>query len=287
MTDRMKEVASMVSVIGEEKTSKRLNINIETIHRYMRALREKKSAKILVFDIEIAPNVGYFWHPWQTNIAPVQIIRPWYCLSWSAKWLFDNEIMNDVITPKETKRQKDKRIVKSLWKLFDESDVLIAHHGDKFDIPRMNTKFLLYKLGLPSPYQSVDTKKIASKRFAFNHNKLDSLAEELGIGKKIKTDFDLWKSCDNGDATALANMLEYNDHDTLLLEEVYLKLRPWATSHPNMNNFTDEDVCHACGSTNLKKKGHYTTTVNRYTTYICECGAFTKKIRKNLSGLAR
>ena len=289
VTDKMREVAEASKHWDIAKVASQFSLPAETITRYIRAVKEiRHNAKILVFDIETQANVGYFWQPYKTSIFLAQMIRPWYVISWSAKWLHDNEVMSDVLKPAEAKKQNDKRICTSLWKLFDEADVLIAHYGDKFDIPKMNTRFLLQGLGIPSPYQSIDTKHAASKRFAFTYNKLDALGEALGIGQKIETDFKLWKDCDNGDAGALDLISEYNDQDVLLLEEIYLALRPWIPSHPNMNNYSDTDVCNICGSSELTPKGHYATLVNKYTTYVCgHCGGFTKRVRKNLSGLAR
>ena len=290
MQNRVREIAELVSILGEKLTADRLGISTETVSRRMREYRAegRPTAKMLNFDIEIAPSVAYFFNPWQTNLMPDMIIRPWYVLSWSAKWLFDCDMINATITPEETKTQDDRRIVKQLWDLFDEADILIAHHGDRFDIPKMNTRFLLHDLGIPSPYQSIDTRKIAARKFGFNHNKLDALGEEFGLGRKIKTDFNLWVRCDNGEQKALTEMQTYNDQDVYLLEEVYLKLRPWMNSHPNMNNYNDDKVCSHCGSYDLTFKGHYTTVVNRYATEVCgNCGAFTKKIGSNYSGLAR
>lgn len=285
---RLEEIATTVNILGIQGAADRFGLTTDTINRYMRGVRAKKSAKVLVFDIETQANVGYFWQPYKTSIFLEMLIRPWYVISWSAKWLNDSKMMNDVLTPFEAKRQKDKRVCKSLWKLFDEADIIIAHYGNKFDIPKMNTRFLKHKLGVPSPYQSIDTKHAASKRFAFTYNKLDALGEELGIGQKSDTGgFSLWRDCDHGVPEALKKMSKYNDQDVLLLEEIYLALRPWIASHPNMNNFTDKDVCNACGNENLVSKGTYRTLVNNYKTYICECGAFTKQVKDNLSGLAR
>ncbi len=249
--------------------------------------RTLNTAKVLLFDIETLPNKGYFWNVWQQNIPHTFITEPWHCLTWAAKWLYDNEIMSDALTPKEAKKHDDKRIVKGLWRLFDGADILIAHYGDGFDIPRMNTRFIIHKLNPPSPYRSIDTKKIASQRFAFNHNKLDALAREFGIGHKIKTDFDLWDDCYGGDKKALDKMLKYNKKDVILLEDVYLIMRPWAKSHPNMNLWQSEDGCHACGSLKIHPKGYYTTNVNKYRTYQCVCGAYSREARHIKTGIAR
>ncbi len=57
---------------------------------------------------------------------------------------------------------------------------------------------------------------------------------------------------------------------------MYLELRPWIRSHPNMNIYAEatEPGCPNCGSFNIIDGGHYVTPANRYTAYRCNnCGA--------------
>jgi len=95
----------------------------------------------------------------------------------------------------------------------------------------------------------------------------------------------LWKSCLNGDKEALDKMREYNINDVLILEENYLRVRPWIKNHPNIGLFVDNNklTCANCGSTNLvKANSNYTTTVNSYETYRCKnCGAIAGRLRKS------
>lgn len=90
---------------------------------------DSKRPKILIFDIETAPMRAYVWGRWKQNIHLEQTISEWFALSWSAKWLNNPNIMSDVLTPAEVLIEDDKRIVKSMWKLFNEADILIAHNG--------------------------------------------------------------------------------------------------------------------------------------------------------------
>lgn len=239
----------------------------------------KNAPKVLIFDTENAPNLASVFQVWQQNIYPAQLIADWYMLSWSAKWMNDNQMMSDVLTPRESRNEDDSRLMRGLWNLMDEADVVIAHNAVKFDIPVVNTRFLLNNMTPPSPYQVIDTLKIARREFNFTHNKLDFLADRLGIPhKKLETEHKLWLDCRNGDKKALKYMLEYNEMDVVVLEEIYYKFRPYIKSHPNFNLFMDTDgVCSTCGSENLKKKGSYNTTVNRYDNYVCrDCGSYTR-----------
>lgn len=240
----------------------------------------KSPAKILIVDIETAPNKGYVWGFWQQNMYLDQVISTWFMLTWSAKWLGEPDVMSDKLTPKEVSKEKDKRIVKSLWALLDEADIVIAHNGNKFDIPKMNSRFVVNGMYPPSPYKQIDTLQIARSQFSFPSNKLQGLAELFGYEGKFDTDFELWARCMDGEQEALDYMSEYNDQDVLVLEKVYLKLRPYAKGHPNLDLYVDSDkaTCPHCGSSKINKiegKYFYTQAV-RYDVYRCECGAISR-----------
>lgn len=243
--------------------------------------------KVLVWDIETSPLQAYVFQKsiWKANISADQIISEWFMLCWSAKWLFDDTIMSDRITGKEAVKEDDSRVVKSLWRLLDEADIVIAHNGDSFDVPNMNTRFLVTGLPPTSPYQTIDTKTIAQKQFGFTHNSLNGLANALGLTPKLDTNFEMWKKCVAGDEAALEDMRVYNKGDVETLEEVYLVLRPWIKSHPNLGLYveTDEPICPNCGSKNITwtNKFYYTQT-GKYHTFRCECGAFGRARKTSL-----
>lgn len=256
-------------------------------------------AKILIVDIETSPIRAYTWGLWQQNIYLDQIISNWFMLTWSAKWLGQEEIMSAKLTPGEVILEDDRRIVVRLWKLLDECDILVAHNGNSFDIPKMNSRFLVHGLNPPSPYKQVDTKVIAKNQFGFSSNKLQALAEIFGYEGKFDTDFDLWAGCMQGDPESLAYMEEYNKQDVLVLENVYLKLRKYAKGHPNLDLYVDQEeaTCPHCGSKHLhlmEDKYFYTQAV-RYNTFRCEdCGAVSRskvgvkyQFKKQISAIPR
>ena len=237
-----------------------------------------KLPKILIIDIETAPLRAYVWSRWKQNVYLDQTISEWFMLTWSAKWLFSDKVISARLTSEEALKENDKRITKELWELVNEADILVAHNGNSFDIPKINTRFLLNGLPPTKPFQSIDTKVIAAKQFGFSSNKLDALARYFGFKVKLDTDFELWDKCLRGDETSLMYMEEYNQHDVVLLEEVYLKLRPWIKNHPNMGLYLEADtpVCGNCGSSELKEDGEYFTQVGRYRVYRCACGALSR-----------
>ena len=57
--------------------------------------RSKDGPKILIFDLENTPMQGYFWNLWPQSISIDAIVRDWHLLSYSAKWLFEDEVISD------------------------------------------------------------------------------------------------------------------------------------------------------------------------------------------------
>ena len=74
-------------------------------------------------------------------------------------------------------------------------------------------------------------------------------------------------------------MERYNRHDVVLLEEVYIKIRPWIHSHPNLGLYVDSKtpVYSNCGSKSIDKTDKfYYTMAGKYELYRCECGAYIR-----------
>ena len=178
-------------------------------------------------------------------------------------------------------KEDDEKLVRDLWKVLDEADIVIAHNGDKFDVRKSNARFVFHGLKPPSPYKTVDTLKIARKHFSFNSNRLDDLGHYLGVGRKLPTTGkDLWLRCIRGDEDAWSRMIKYNAHDVALLERVYLQLRPWATSHPDLGSYSKKLVCPTCHSRNLQHRGYNVTKTGRRQRLQCmDCGAWSSDLK--------
>jgi len=235
--------------------------------------------KVLLFDLETAPMRAYVWGRWHQDIHLENTISEGFIICWSAKWLFNDDIMSDCLTPEEILLEDDSRIVSTLWELFDEADIIIAHNGAKFDIPLATGRFVIHGLMPPSPYFSVDTLQTAKRVFRFSSNKLDALAGYFGIPCKLDTSFDLWKQCMEGSQDALDYMVDYNKHDVDMLESVYLILRPYIRNHPNIANLLETDCCGKCGCDNLEliPDKFYYTQVSRFPLFRCQnCGAIVR-----------
>jgi hypothetical protein len=86
--------------MGKGSLSKRYNISPEDVVKAKNLANiGKYTPKILIFDIETAPIKAYVWKLWKTDVHLEQILNDWFCIAWSAKWLYSNEVMGDVLTP--------------------------------------------------------------------------------------------------------------------------------------------------------------------------------------------
>lgn len=235
--------------------------------------------KILLLDIETAPSKSYIWGLWQEITNYGMIERDWYILCWAAKWLDEKKIYTSALPdfPDYKKHpEHDIHVLMKLWKLLDEADIVIAHNGINFDRKKINARFIINGINPPSPYRMIDTLDVCRKEFAFTSNKLADVAQFLGIGKKLETGgFQLWKDCLAGIQKAWATMVKYNVNDTILLEKVYLKLRPYILLHPNMGVDVDKPVCPKCASDSLVFRGYKTTNAGKYKQFCCNaCGGW-------------
>lgn len=235
--------------------------------------------KILLWDIETLPNIVTSWGLWVNGMLdPDNIIqeRSILCASW--KWLGEKEVHSVHIDPKWP--HGDYAIVHKLHEVVSSADAIVHHHGDRFDMPWLRARVAYHGLHPIPPVIQIDTKKIAKSAFYFNSNKLDYLAKFLGVGKKIKTEFGLWKRCMAGDEIAIQRMVRYNKRDVLLLERVYKILTPHIPAKLNQMLFTDRDVCQHCGSKHIQYRGYYYTRSNKFRRFQCnKCGQWSRSLQ--------
>jgi DNA polymerase elongation subunit (family B) len=247
--------------------------------------RNDNLPNILVLDIETSPLVCFTWGIYDQRLSPENVMHDWYVFCYSAKWLFDETAYSGVLTSQEAIAKNDKQIVKQLWDLLDQADIVITYNGDHFDIKKLNTRFALYELPPPSFYRSVDLYKVAKENFGFTSNKLSFVNTFLDIDDKTHPDYDLWKRCWNGETEALHELKEYNINDVMITEMLYFKLLPWIKNHPNLNVYNDENiqVCPKCASKNIHwDDKFYYTQLQKYATFRCADCKSVGRSKKNL-----
>jgi predicted RNA-binding Zn-ribbon protein involved in translation (DUF1610 family) len=233
----------------------------------------KTKTRILLYDLETTPNIVYTWGTYQQNAIKVK--KPWELLSVAYKWLGDK----DVKCVSRQGDKSDKALTKKVHQLFNEADIVVAHNAVQFDNKKMMAKFAEHNLVPPSPYKTVDTKLVAQRHFAFAQNGLDALGVHLKLGEKQKhSGFDLWLGCMADRPESWKKMIEYNKQDVVLLEKLYLRLRPYATTHPNVVYRSDSFRCPKCDSQKVQKRGTIKNLAGRFNRYQCQnCGGWSQE----------
>jgi len=229
--------------------------------------------RILLLDIESSPNIAYVWGKYEQNV--IEYVKEWTILCFAYKWLGEKKFYTE--SAQHNDYANDSEAVHKLHELFEEADVVVAHNGDRFDIKKINARFIYYGLTPPSPYRTVDTLKEIKRVSSFNSHKLDDLGETLNFGRKEKVDFSVWKGCMAGDEKAWKTMLKYNVKDVVLLEKLYKRILPYMR-HPNYGVYTLDSVCPRCGSKKLQRRGYRYTNTSKFARFQCQnCGGWSSE----------
>ncbi len=239
--------------------------------------RRLTTPRVLLLDIETAPNKGYFWGLFKENIPYEHIEESRFILCWSAAWLHERRIQYASLAT--TSRRT---MLRRIHRLLDQADIVVHYNGLKFDIPTLNTEFVRERFRPPSPYKQIDLYKEVKSVFRFESNKLDYVAQVLGIGKKVRhRGFSLWVGCMSGDPQCWREMKRYNKNDVQILTRLYHILRPWLTTHPTVATpSTTSQQCPRCGSAKVVQRGVMTAITRVYPRYTCRaCGAWFRSPR--------
>lgn len=239
---------------------------------------EVLKTKILLFDVETSPNIGYCWGKFEQNIIAFIKQRQIICFSW--QWLHEKKVhvlgLPD-FPGYAHDRDDNRKLILALHELVSKADVIVGHNIDGFDDKRANTDFLKHGLMPPPPHKTIDTLKVARAKFDFNSNRLGDLGQFLGLGKKIRHwGFELWERCLSGDPKAWALMKKYNKGDVRLLKKIYLKERPWMTGHPDVNAKDGMSRCPVCKSDHVIRSGWVIVSGGRKMRFHCmDCGKWS------------
>lgn len=237
--------------------------------------------KVLFFDIETTPNIVTVFQ--LDNKQPIHyqnILEERTIISIAWKWLGEKTVFS--LNVNCARPSDDKDLLLQFANILKAADVIVAHYGDGFDVKYINTRLAFHKLPPMPNVTQIDTWKIARSKFYFNSNKLDYLAKFLGVGGKIRTNYELWKSCMAGDPVAIAKMVKYNCHDVVILEKIYLRLAAFVK--PKLKASTSKDTCGSCGShTMIKAAGPRRNLKGWMQRFQCrKCGHWeSKKIKED------
>lgn len=193
---------------------------------------------ILMLDIETTPIKAYVWGLWDQNVSIDQIIEPTEMLCFGARWLGKKQVIF-----KSVHHDGKKAMLEELHRLMDKADVLVGWNSAAFDHKHINREFLENGMQPPSPVKDLDLMSITKANFQFPSNKLDYVAQKLGVGAKVKhSGFELWIDCMDGKDSAWREMKKYQIQDVELLDKLYNVLLPWLPGKSSVTSKEKHDL---------------------------------------------
>lgn len=186
----------------------------------------------------------------------------------------------------------DSKLCEDIYSVFEESDHVVAHYGDKFDRKFVETRLLLNALPTTTGIKQSDTWKIAHRHLKLSNYRLDTLARVLGVGCKSYHEEKWWDWAMQGKVEGVKLIAKYNKHDVdPLLRGVYKKLLRYDNTGPDLTQLyfdktmdSDRFMCPKCYSTNTIKKNFrylYTKTA-MYQRWRCKDCEFIGRARERL-----
>lgn len=237
---------------------------------------ENRKQKILSFDLEVSPAIGWFYPPtYETRILKLEERQK--LMSYAYEWVGEEP---RIITSScladyalyEDDPENDIVLVYELHEIMSEADIILGQNSDNFDIKMANYFFIKNDLDPIPPTRFLDTKKIAKRYFRFPNNTLDMLGEELGVGGKTKIKHaDIWYECfKEHDLEQWELMKEYNENDVRITTDIYMKMRGFMRQHPSVSQLSgDLEACPNCGSHDYRIKAYRNSNTSSYKQYQC------------------
>jgi hypothetical protein len=241
--------------------------------------------KILLLDLETSPNLAYVWGLWNQNVSINQLVSSTEVICFGARWYGQRKVQFSSVH-----HDGKEAMLKAIHELLDEADAVVGWNSAGFDVKHLYREFIENGMLPPSPHKEIDLMRTAKQRFRFPSNKLDYVAQKLGIGAKVKhSGFELWIKCMSGDEKAWREMKKYQIQDVNLLVELYEKFLPWIKNHPNRALIDGRpESCVSCASDNLHSRGVETTGAGVYRRYHCQnCGKWQRGFKNELTGTMR
>ncbi len=217
-----------------------------------------KQNKVLSLDIETSDMLVSVFRLGKQVVRSEQIVDDWRLLCYTAKWLGNKKIIYDEARTEKT----EKFILKKLWKLLDEADIIITQNGTIFDAKRINARLIYYGFTPPSPYKHYDLLTLTRRVADFTSHSQAYLTHKLKVKhrKLLHEKFAgrrLWMEIRKGNKNAWREMKAYNIDDVLGMEELYYIFRSWAPNYfPKVYDMTDEEYeCGTCGYEGKMREG--------------------------------
>jgi len=242
------------------------------------------SLRTIVLDIEISPHLTYTYDTYEADV--VKMVKPQFLLSFAYKELGSKKVtvvaLPDFKNHYKRKPHSDQLLCKELARVLSDAQVVIGHNFRKFDMRKINARFLYWGMKSPPQVQIIDTLLLYRKVADCPGNSMAKLSSFFGLDEqKLHFGIDDWIKCIDGDMDTWKREKEYQVRDINVNEQLYYRLRSYIPNHPHLHPDTSKVVCHACRSNRLRPKGYrYYPRGGRKRRFMCrDCGVTTCDVK--------
>ncbi len=236
-----------------------------------------KTPNILFYDIETAPLKAWVWQCGKQVLRHHQLDKDHnqpriICVTYS--WLNENRVH---CIDWGYEEQSTAKVVVEFDEIIKQADMTIGKNSNRFDTKMINAARMLNGLpGIPEWTKYTDDLEVQMRRyFRLPSQSLDYISQQLGLGGKIKMEFQDWidivEKNDNG-KKAFAKMLKYGKKDTADLKTIWKRLSEHFDSKWDQAEYLGERLSckHMdCGSKNLYMNGTRISGKTTYQMYNC------------------
>lgn len=154
------------------------------------------SPKVLFLDNETKPLLVHTWGLRDLNVGLNQIIEDAAIIgvghrfaeqkraSYTSVW----DLAHDGDEPYNgVPYQGHALMLKKVWGLLDEADIVVGWNSTGFDVPWLNGEFVKAGMTPPSPFREIDLYRVAKRNFRWPSYKLQYAAEVLLGSTKLPT----------------------------------------------------------------------------------------------------
>lgn len=256
---------------------------IEYTAQYNKALTP---VKMLIYDIEISPILGWTYNQYKTNILRVAEEQKLMSFAYmildidGTKTVLDGDYNSIECVTLADVNYDEKELTSRLHKLFEDCQVIIGFNSKQFDDRHTTKYFIKHGLDPIAPFKQIDLLREWKKVARLTGNHLESINEYLFNERKTEERVgDLWYDCIvNQDQNSYEMLKEYNKQDIVLTYNILKELLCYMKDTPaNLSLLMHHPLaCPKCGAIDsFEEAGYYYSDVGRYNQYKCtNCNSF-------------
>lgn len=230
--------------------------------------------RILFWDTEYTPALTYSWNNRPKFLSNDFLVEPARMLCFGARWYGSKK--TEVVDERDGRKEMLLRI----RDILTEADMVVSYNGIGYDSKKVKGEFLKEGIDPPAPYKEIDLFRVVKSQASFYSHKLDYIAQEMGVGKKVDTGgFQLWLDVMAGDEKAWRKMRRYQKQDVDLLVDLFERLKPWIKMPVPISE--NPESCHNCGGDEFQSRGWAYAQYSKYRRFQC------KKCKSWLRGTTR